>query len=198
LIRVFRFGIIVLSTIILGLLTPVGAWFVSKTETLAPEKWTARFMAIIVAISGVTGGAIGAYDYMAFDPTPSSVTIYAVGVVLTGNVSFGVYWDPTALNPVTHIDWGELEPGQLANKTIYIKNEGDVTIYATTFWDEESWTPTGGCQYFDLSWDFGNKTVRPNFARRVILQLHVHDDIMGITDFSFDIVIDADDTPYSG
>jgi hypothetical protein len=38
--------------------------------------------------------------------------------------------------------------------------------------------------------------LRPGFAQRTLLQLHVHDDIADITDFSFDIVITGDNEPF--
>lgn len=195
-IRILRFAVIVLSAIILGLLTPVGVWFLSKAKSLRPEKWTAKFMAFIIAISGVTGGAVGVYDYMAFDPEASSVSIYSVGIVLEGDVLFNTYWDATATSEVTSVEWGELEPGQTGNVTFYIKNEGLSNLYANMTWTEGSWDPPDAFQYFDLTWDFEDKFVKPGFGQRVRLQLHVHSDIAGVTGFSFDIVITGDNEPF--
>ena len=195
-IRILRFGVIVLSAVTLGLLAPIGIWFLSKAKSLAPENWTAKFMAIIIAVSGVTGGAVGVYDYMAFDPEARSVSIYSVGIVLEGDVLFNVYWDATATSEVTVLEWGELEPGQTGNVTFYIKNEGFSNLYATMSWTEGSWDPPDAFQYFDLTWDFEDKFVKPSFGQRVRLQLHVHSDIIGIEGFSFDIVITGDNEPF--
>ena len=196
LIRILRFGVIVLSAVILGLLAPMGVWFISKAKALAPENWTAKFMAVIIAVSGVAGGAMGAYDYMAFDPEARSVSIYSVGIVLEGDVAFGVYWDATATSAVTSVEWGELEPGQTGNVTFYIKNEGPSNLYATMLWTETSWDPPDAFQYFDLTWDFGDKFVKSGFGQKVRLQLQVHNDIIGIEGFSFDIVITGDNDPF--
>ena len=196
LIRILRFGVIILTAVTLGLLAPMGAWLLSKAKPLAPKNWTAKFMAIIITISGVTGGAVGIYDYMAFDPEASSVNIYSVGIVLEGDVLFGVYWDATAISEVTSVEWGELEPDQTGNVTFYIKNEGTSSLYANMTWAEGSWDPPDAFQYFDLTWDFEDKFVKPGFGQRVRLQLHVHSDITGVTGFSFDIVITGDNEPF--
>lgn len=197
-IQLLRFGVIVLGTIMAGLLLFLGLARFTERKIFAASSWTTNFIMIIMAISGLLGMAIGGIDSMIFDPEASSVIIYSVGIVLEGDVLFNTYWDATATSAVTTVEWGELEPGQTGNVTFYIKNEGTSKLYATMTWTEDSWDPPDAFQYFDLTWDFEDKFVKPGFGQKVRLQLHVHNDITEITGFSFDIVITGDNEPFPG
>lgn len=195
-IQLLRFGVIVLGTIMVSLLLFLGLARFTKRKIFAASSWTTNFIIIIMAISGLLGMAIGGIDSMIFDPKTNLYTIGTVGLILEGDVLFGVYWDATATSAVISMEWGELEPGQTGNVTLYIKNEGASNLYAEAVWNTTTWDPPGADQYFDLTWDFDTKMLRPGFAQRTLLQLHVHDDIAGITDFSFDIVITGDNEPF--
>lgn len=197
-IQLLRFGVIVLGTIMAGLLLFLGLARFTERKIFAASSWTTNFIMIIMAISGLLGMAIGGIDSMIFDPEASSVIIYSVGIVLEGDVLFNTYWDATATSAVTTVEWGELEPGQTGNVSFYIKNEGTSKLYATMTWTEDSWDPPDAFQYFDLTWDFEDKFVKPGFGQKVRLQLHVHNDITEITGFSFDIVITGDNEPFPG
>ena len=192
--RILRFGVIVLATIIMGL--PPFLLLTYKDKVLGTRAWTVKFTAGLLSILALFGSGFASYDYMAFDAVPQTTSIHTVGIMLAGDADFGVYWDSTATNPATEIDWGILEPGLTGSATFYIKNEGASNLYAEAVWDIPSWIPPGADQYFDLTWDFDTKMLRPGFAQRTVLELHVHDDIAGIEDFSFEIIITGDDQPF--
>jgi hypothetical protein len=160
--------------------------------------WTSRFTAVTLVVLALFGSGFAGVDYMSFDAVPQTTSIQTVGVMLAGDADFGVYWDSTTTNPVTGIKWGTLEPGLTGSVIFYIKNEGASNLYAETVWDVTSWIPLGADQYFDLTWDFDGKMVRPGFAWKTLLELHVHNDVTGLTDFSFDIIITGDDQPFPG
>ena len=140
--------------------------------------------------------ALDAYQVMTLQPTTVSIT--TTGVALSGEANFGVYWDVTGSRPVKEIAWGTLEPGQVGNATFFVRNEAISEIYCAVTWTEGSWQPAGASQYFDLTWDFGDKPLRSNRARRVTLQLQVKPDIVDVEEFGFDIVITAQGEPFTG
>lgn len=194
--RLLRFGVIILATIIVGL--PPFLLLTYKDKVLGTKAWTIKFTAGLLSILALFGSGLASYDYMAFDAIPQTKSIQTVGIMLAGDADFGVYWDSTATSPVTEVEWGELEVGLTGSVTFYIKNEGASNLYAEAVWDITSWVPPGADQYFDLTWDFDTKMLRPGFAQRTLLELHVHDDVTGFTDFSFDIIITGDDQPFPG
>ena len=194
--RLLRFGVIVLATVTVGL--PPFLLLTYKDKVLGTKAWTVKFTAGILSILALFGSGLASYDYIAFDAVPQTKSIQTAGIMLAGDADFGVYWDSTATSPVTEVEWGELEVGLTGSVTFYIKNEGASNLYAEAVWDITSWVPPGADQYFDLTWDFDTKMLRPGFAQRTLLELHVHDDVTGFTDFSFDIIITGDDQPFPG
>ena len=193
--RLLRFGVIILATVTMGL--PLVFALFRKLE-MDIQAWTSEFTAITLVVLALFGSGFAGADYMAFDAVPQTKSIQTVGIMLVGDADFGVYWDSTATSPVTEIEWGELEVGMTGSVTFYIKNEGASNLYAEAVWDITSWIPPGADQYFDLTWDFNGKMMRPGFAQRTLLELNVHNDVTGITDFSFDIIITGDDQPFPG
>jgi len=100
-----------------------------------------------------------------------------------------VYWDITTLELVTEIPWGELEPNETKSITVYTKNAGntDFTCYVTTV----EWTPTNAEDYITLDWDFGNSPLKVGRIRTTLLTLRISEDITGIINFNFSIIITA-------
>jgi len=110
---------------------------------------------------------------------PAGAQMLALGV--------GLYWDVTCTGPVTMVDWGTLTPGQTKGVTVYIKNTGNGPMRGSI--SSDNWVPDGAGQYFDLTWDFGSLPLEAGRVRKTTIYIHVHDDITGITDFSFNIII---------
>ena len=106
-------------------------------------------------------------------------------------IGVGVYWDQSCLNTVTSIDWGVLEPDSNVNKTVYIRNEGNIA--ATLSMATSNWNPSSASDYMTLSWDYGGQTLDANEVIQVELTLSVSASITGITSFSFDITIAANE-----
>lgn len=118
----------------------------------------------------------------------SNRTITNAGSVKT--IGVGVYWDQALTNPVSSINWGNIEPGSNVNKTVYIRNEGNAP--ATLSMTTSNWVPASASSYMTLSWNYGGQTLAVNEVRQVILTLAVSSSVTGVTSFSFDITIAAD------
>ena len=122
----------------------------------------------------------------------ASAAIRNFKVSNTGSVStigVGVYWDQACTNPVSSIDWGVQDPGATVDRTVFIRNEGnmDSSISMTT----SNWNPSNASDYITLSWDYGGQTLSVNQVVQVKFTLSVSNSISGITNFSVDITISA-------
>jgi hypothetical protein len=114
-------------------------------------------------------------------------TISNTGSVMT--IGVGVYLDQGCANPVTSINWGNLEPGSNVNRTVFIRNEGNTA--ATLSMTTSNWSPPSASDYMTLSWDYKGQTIAVNEVKQVKFTLAVSSSITGITSFSFDITIAA-------
>lgn len=101
-----------------------------------------------------------------------------------------VYAEPECLTPVTSIDWGLMEPGQSAQKTVYVKNVGNtpITLTMTT----QDWNPTIASQYISVTWNLIDAQLPPGDVIQADLALAVDANIQNVTDFSFTIVIQGE------
>jgi len=111
----------------------------------------------------------------------SQGTVKATGV--------GVYLDSSGSNAVSFVDWGIIEPGAAKNITVYVRNEGNGVI--TLILGTDNWTPSNVSNYMALSWDYADQLIDPQEVVQITLALLTSPDIEGITNFSFDIIIDA-------
>jgi len=115
-----------------------------------------------------------------FQRVPNGGNVKAVGV--------GVYWDSACTNNVTSIDWGFLDPGQSANRTVYVKNHGNTPIVLNM--TSENWTPSSARNYIIFSWNREGYVLNTTVpVVQVVLTLSVSSNISGITNFNFDIII---------
>lgn len=110
---------------------------------------------------------------------PNSATLKTIGVE--------VYWDEGCSNPVTSINWGNLEPGQTETRQVYIKNTGNAAAIFSFI--AENWTPTSASSYITVEWNYDGSEVPPNYAVPVTFTLHVSSSIQDIDSFTFDLVI---------
>jgi len=195
LIYLLRFGVILLGTILVALLLFIVAAYTSKSKVFSASTWTPEVIRAIMIVAAILGIAIGAVDYAIFDPVTGTVTITSSGIMLVGDIEFEINWDVTGTNEVTTVEWGALEPGEVATVQFWVKNEGAADLYCDMGTDE--WIPSGSDQYFDLTWDFGSTAVAQHRSRKVTMELHVHDDITGIDEFTFNIIIYGDIAPFS-
>lgn len=132
---------------------------------------------LTIAIVGMVVTAVGA---LVATRTISNVgSVKAIGV--------GVYWDSSCTNPVSSINWGELQPSIMKNVTIYLKNEGNVKMKLSM--TASNWSPAQASSYMTLSWNCENYVLNPGAVVSAVLTLSVSPNISGITSFRFDVII---------
>ncbi len=117
----------------------------------------------------------------------TSKTLTSSGSVKAINVD--VYWDDLCTQVVNSVDWGTPEPGEVAYQTVYIKNSGSAPLYVSMI--TSNWTPVEAANYLTLTWDREGASIDPDQVLPAFLTLTVSDTITGITDFSFNIVIEG-------
>jgi len=122
----------------------------------------------------------------------SAAVYYSITVQSRGKIKgigVGIYANAEASIVVSEIDWGILEPGDSANVTVYIKNEGNVVANLTM--KTEAWTPAQAEESIQLTWDYDGTELGVSDIRCVTFTLSVDPSIRGINDFSFDIIVTA-------
>ena len=103
--------------------------------------------------------------------------------------SLGVYWDGSCTQKVSSIQWGVLSPGGRKLFSLYIRNEGNMTV--SLILNASNWIPADASRYLSFSWRSNNRTAEVSKTARANLTLLVSKNIRGITDFAFDIVVGA-------
>jgi len=141
---------------------------------------TIAAMVTILSMAFLSFHAILGQSYTTFS-IGSQGTVKATGV--------GVYLDSSCSNAVPFVDWGTIEPGSTKNVTVYVRNEGNGVV--TLFLGTENWTPSNASNYMALSWDYAGQPIVPQEVVQITLTLSTSPDIEGITNFGFDIIIDA-------
>ncbi len=102
-------------------------------------------------------------------------------------INIGLYLDQACTTPVESIQWGLIEPGATANKTVYIRNEGDTKTTLTM--TLSNWNPANSSNHIGVNWNYTGQPLNVNQAIQVTFRLSISENIQGITDFSFDITI---------
>ena len=88
---------------------------------------------------------------------------------------------------MTSVAWGLIEAGNFVNKTIYIRNSGDIDIRLSLA--AENWNPLMAADYFTLSWSYDGSVLSSGEVIGVTLRLSLSSSVSGLDNFSFDIVI---------
>lgn len=113
-------------------------------------------------------------------------TIPSQGAVAAVNV--GVYSDSECTQNCTSLNWGTIIPGSQINRTVYVKNIGDLPMTITMA--TESWLPTNASSLINLNWNQQDTTLNVNQSIGATLTLAAAASAAGnLTDFSFDIII---------
>jgi hypothetical protein len=151
--------------------------------TMAMQKVSVSAI-LAIAITGIVASVLAASLLTTYQRFPSSGLVKAVGV--------GVYWDNTFTSNVTSIDWGYLTPGSAANRTVYVKNNGDIRemLNMTT----SNWS-SGAYGKITLTWDREGQLLDPGSSVQAVLTLSVSSDISSVTSFSFNIIITGTEHP---
>ena len=136
------------------------------------------FYTVLIIITVITIPAVNAL-------MTNSVTIGNTGSIKT--IGVNIYWDLACTNEVSSVGWSVLEPDSAENKTIYIKNIGNAA--ETLSLDTENWNPANASTYITLTWNYDDQPIDPNEVVEVAMTLTISPSIIGITNFSFDILI---------
>lgn len=98
----------------------------------------------------------------------------------------GFFSDAEGTSPLSRVDWGTLDPASSADVDVYIENLGDRRLFLSV--STENWDPPEAQNYMNLTWNFGGSIDAGN-VEKTTLTLSVAEDITGIVNFSFDIVV---------
>jgi len=102
-------------------------------------------------------------------------------------INIGLYSNQACTIPVESIQWGLIEPGATANKTVYVRNEGDTKTTLTM--TLSNWSPTNSSNHIGINWNYTGQTLNVNQIIQITFTLSISENIQGITNFSFDITI---------
>jgi hypothetical protein len=96
------------------------------------------------------------------------------------------YWNSACTNVTSTVDWGTLSPGNVANVSFYLRNEGNwpMRLYLTT----QNWNPTNASSYISVSWNREAQTLAAGNVILATLTLNVSASISGVAIFSFETV----------
>jgi hypothetical protein len=139
---------------------------------------------LAIAATAIIFSALATGLLFAYQRVPNTGNVKAVGV--------GVYLDSDCTNNVTSIDWGFLEPGAVTNRTVYVKNDGNVRamLNMTT----SSWS-LGAYGNITLSWNREGYLLNSGLVVQAVFTLSVSSNITGVTSFSFDMTITGTEHP---
>lgn len=147
-------------------------------------KKTALIPLIVLIFIAVTLSAVTAGVLIAQQDIPNNGSI---GGNITSTIDIKVYNDPDATIICTTIDWGNLNSGDTATKTIYIKNMGNVseTLSMTT----TNWTPPTATQSLYITWTQESAVLAAGEVVPASIVLKIASDTGDLSDFSFNMVI---------
>jgi uncharacterized repeat protein (TIGR01451 family) len=132
---------------------------------------------VVIAVMGLMVSALGAL--VATRTVSNSGSVTAVGV--------GLYSDIGCTTALSAISWGTLNPGDVKTYTIYVRNEGTVSV--TLNMTVGNWNPSSASSYITLTWNKQNTVLSAGSVATSVLTLSVSSSVSGVTSFSFDITI---------
>jgi hypothetical protein len=102
-------------------------------------------------------------------------------------IEIDIYSDVDCDDKLIEVEWGSIEVGSSIDRTIYVKNAGDVEVVLSLL--TENWAPSAMAEGVELEWDYGGSPVRAGDVVEITLTLLVDSSTSTIGGFSFDIVI---------
>jgi len=100
-----------------------------------------------------------------------------------------VYWDKNCTQKVYSISWGVLTPGETKGVVVYVRNEGNETCLLSL--TPANWTPNNASNYLNFSWNCEDNRIEVDEIVKVTQSLLVSPNIVGVTDFGFDIIFEG-------
>jgi uncharacterized repeat protein (TIGR01451 family) len=134
-------------------------------------------MVVAITVMGLMATGLGAL--VANRTISNSGSITAVGV--------GVYSDSGCTTALSAISWGTLNPGDVKNYTVYVKNTGNVPV--TLNMTVSNWNPSSASNYITLTWNKEKYVLPVGQVVQAVLTLSVSSSVSGVASFSFDITI---------
>lgn len=101
-------------------------------------------------------------------------------------VSLQVYWNADGTDAITFLDWGFMEPGGCYDRTVYVKNEGNVPINVSVC--SIDWIPENASQFINFNCDT-EYNIAPNEIRQTLFVLNIASNVQNITTFNFTILV---------
>lgn len=88
---------------------------------------------------------------------------------------FNAYSDPAATVELNEVNWGALNPGEVAALTFYAKNTGNTNI--TLSMNSTDWQPANAEQYISYSWTYTNEVLVSKQVLAITLYCSVSENI---------------------
>lgn len=135
-------------------------------------------------------------------PIAAIVTVATVGLFLTltvtgvlgapkratvNSINVGVYSDSSCRVNCTSINWGNISPGAVVTKTVYVKNTGNNRVSLSM--TESNWSPSGAESLLELSWNLGGRSLAAGKVVPAVLTLSAASNLGSLTSFNFTISI---------
>jgi hypothetical protein len=157
------------------------------------KKLLAPLVALVVialALTALTAAVLNTQQNI-----PASGTIQTVtdsggeggGGGNVGTINLDVYTDAAATIRCTSIEWGALSPGDLASRTVYLKNSGNTAEVLNMTGVE--WNPSPAGSVLTLSWNKEGTTLAAGAVMAATVSLYVPQETGSLTSFSLNIVI---------
>jgi hypothetical protein len=132
---------------------------------------------VAIAVMGLMVTVLG--SLVATRTISNSGSVTAVGV--------GVYSDCGCTTALSAISWGTVNPADVKTYTVYVKNEGTVSV--TLSMTVSNWNPSSASSYITLTWNREKHMLPASQVVQAVLTLSVSSSVSGVTSFSFDITI---------
>jgi hypothetical protein len=142
-----------------------------------------RIAVLVVAVACLVGMAAGSALTFAF--LTSQRAIPSTGLVVA--VDVGVFSDAACTANLTSIDWGNVYPGELVSRVIYVKNTGNTPVTLTLA--TSGWSPPVAEGQLTVSWNREGASLNPSESIAAALTLSVSSSVHDVSVFSVNVVI---------
>ncbi len=102
-------------------------------------------------------------------------------------INVGVFSDSKCRVICTGIDWGNISPGDVVSKTVYLKNTGESRVSLS--FSTSNWSPIEAESMLKLTWNLGKRSLDVGKVVPAILTLSVASDLGSLASFKFAISI---------
>jgi hypothetical protein len=125
----------------------------NASDEKASSSWKGKKILIVSATLLALSTIFLAYSFTTTWSASTSIIVYSPSLDLKA------YWDYNCTDPVTSIDFGIVQKGKSKTVTMYIRNEGNGTVWVywnstsapPTGWISEQWVYTSGGPWYQLN-----------------------------------------------